>query len=312
MISSYLDRGLDRESLALAEEASRLDPLDSSAWLIRGHCLARLSQDERADQSFSIGITLQPGISWAYVDRGMIALNRRQFDRAIADFDRALTIDPDLAEALLNRADAKLEIADVQGAIADLDRLLRLPDAPTRGLFLRAQAHEARGDLAASESDRREGFFRTPSDEASFINLGLNLLASEPAAALRAFRDARKLVPKSLMAFQNEGAVLSEPFGRIEEAVTALDQAVAYHPQSVPAITDRAILLARLGRREKAHKDAETSLSLDDSAETLFQAARTFALTSDKEPADTARAAPFSGARGAQGRRPTGPDGIRP
>ena len=184
----------------------------------------------------------------------MIALNRREFDRAIADFDRALTIEPDLAEALLNRAEAKLRIADPQGAIADLDRLLRLPDAPTRALFLRAQAHEAHGDLAASESDRREGFFRTPRDEVSCITLGLNLLPTDPVLALRAFRDARKLVPKSLMAFRNEARVLSEPFGRIDEAVTALDQAVAFHPQSVPAIRDRAILLARLHRARKRIK----------------------------------------------------------
>ena len=293
LVSSYLDRGLDRQALALAEEASRLDPLDSSAWLIRGHCLARLSQDERADQSFSIAITLRPGLSWAYADRGLIALNRRQFDRAIADFDRALTIDPDLAEALLNRAEAKLRRADAQGAIADVDRLLGLPDAPTRGLFLRAEAHEARGDHAAAEADRREGFFRTPGDEASWISVGLNLLPDDPAGALKAFRAARKLVPKSLAAFRNEARVLSEALGRTEEAVIALDQALAYHPQAVSAITERAILLARLGRRAEAHKDSAASLSVDDSAETLFRAARTFALTSKAEPADALQSLRF-------------------
>ena len=46
------------------------------------------------------------------------------------------------------------------------------------------------------------------------------------------------------------------------------------------------MLLARLGRREEALKDAAASLSLDDSAETLYRAACTFALTSAKVPGD--------------------------
>ncbi len=286
LASTYLGRGMDREALALAEEASQLDPLDSSAWLIRGHCHAQLAQNERADQSFSLGIALRPGFHWAYFHRGRVALERRDFDRALADFDRLLEAIPDQPDALLNRALAKLERGDAPGAIADLDRLLGRAGAPTRALFLRSRAHQARGDRAAAEADRREGIARVPDDELSWVARGLNRLAADPAAALEDFRTARKLNPKSLRAIQGEASVLSETLGRPEEAVKALDKAVAFHPQSAPALAGRSVLLARLGRREDALKDAAASLSLDDSAETLYKAACTYALTSAKVPGD--------------------------
>jgi tetratricopeptide (TPR) repeat protein len=289
-VSSYLDRGLNREALALAEEVSRHDPLDFSAWLIRGHCLARISQDARADQCFSLGIELRPGLAWAHLARGLAAMERRDFDRAVSDLDRVLEIHTNQPEALLNRALANLERGDAAGAIVDLDRLLNRSDAPTRALFLRARAHKAQGDGAAAEADRREGLSRVPGDELSWVSRGLNQLPADPASALQDFRAARKINSKMLSAFRSEANVLSETLGHTEEAVKVLDQALVYHPQSVPALLDRAVLLARLGRREEARKDATTSLSLNDSAETLFRSACTFALTSKQEPGDASEA----------------------
>ena len=263
---------------------SRLDPLDASAWLIRGQCLARVAQPERADQCFSIGIELRPGLNWAYLDRGRVALDRREFVRAIADFDRVLGLRHDQPDALLDRAFAKLERGDAPAAIADLDRLLGRPDAPTRALFLRAQAHEVRGEKAAASADRREGLTRIPGDEMSWVMRGLNQLPADPAAAVEDFRAARRLNPKSLPAFQAEAGVLNEMLGRDEEAVAVLNQALAHHPQSAPNLALRSVLLARLGRRDEALKDAAAARALDDSAAILFRAACAYALTSQKEP----------------------------
>jgi eukaryotic-like serine/threonine-protein kinase len=286
VVPTYLDQGQDREALVLAEEASRLDPLEFAAWLLRGHCLARIGQNERADQCFSIGIDLQPGIGWAYFDRGTIALERKEYDRALADLDRFLEHSPDQPDALRLRAITRLERADAVGAIADLDQLLKRTNAPTVALFIRAQAHEFLGNRAAANADRREGLARVPNDELSGVTRGLSRAPTDPAGALEDFRAARAFNPKSLEACINEAKVLSETLGRIEEAVKALDLALVYHPRSVAALASRSVLLARLGRRDEAVKDAQSSISLDDSAKTLFRAACTFALTSRREASD--------------------------
>ncbi len=286
LASSYLDRGLDREALAQAEEASRSDPLDFSAWLLRGQCLARLSQYERSAESYSFGIGLKPDLHWAYYHRGRVALNRKDYDGALADFDRFLTTYLDQPQALLNRALANLDRGNARGAIADVDRLLKRADAPTQALFIRAQADGAIGDKTAAEADRLEALARIPADESSWITRGLNRMQTDPAGALEDFRAAQKVNPRSLEAIRNESHVLSEILGRIEDAARSLDQAIKARPQSVPALTWRSVLLARLGRRDEALKDAATSLSLDDSADTLFRLACAFALTSKKEPKD--------------------------
>ncbi len=172
--SAYLDRGMDREAFALAEEVSRSDPLDFSAWLLRGQCLARLSQYDRADESYSLGIGLERDFDWAYYNRGRIALERKDYHRALADFDRFLEAYPDHPEALLHRALTNLERGDARGAIVDVDRLLKRADAPTQALFIRFQAKGSLGQKAAAEADHREGLKRVPGDESSWVIRGLN------------------------------------------------------------------------------------------------------------------------------------------
>ncbi len=78
--------------------------------------------------------------------------------------------------------------------------------------------------------------------------------------------------------------------GRTEEAVKTMDGAIKDRPQSALSLAMRSVLLARLGRRDQALRDAASSLSLDESADTLYRAARTFALTSKREPGDVGEA----------------------
>jgi hypothetical protein len=61
----------------------------------------------------------------------------------------------------------------------------------------------------------------------------------------------------------------------------------------VPARIGRGVILARLGKRRPAHKDASEALLRDGGATTLYQAACIYALTSVKEPADRPEAYRF-------------------
>ena len=81
-------------------------------------------------------------------------------------------------------------------------------------------------------------------------------------------------------------ACSSENLGRPEEAIKILDVAVQAHPDFVEALMGRAVLLARLGRRDEAVRDTKVALQLDDRALTSYQAACVYALTSRNEPAD--------------------------
>jgi tetratricopeptide (TPR) repeat protein len=286
LVPDRLERGQVREALALAEEASRLEPRDASAWLLQGHCLARLSRPADSADCYRIGIGLQPGFDWAYFDRGTMALDARDYRRAVEDFDRVLAGKPGSVVVRINRALARLGQGDAAGAVNDLDVVLRRPEAPTRAFFIRARAHRALGQAEPAERDRREGLARLPDDELSWVTRGLNRLPADPDGALADFEGALKLNPRSFWALQNKASVLSESLGRTEEAVTTLDRAIDHHPESVPALAGRGVLLGRLGRRDEALRDAKACLALDDSADTLYRVACIYALTSKTSPED--------------------------
>jgi eukaryotic-like serine/threonine-protein kinase len=290
VVPSRLERGLYREALTLAEEASQLDPLDASAWLMRGYCLSRLSRPALSAECYSIGLAVEPGFDWAYFDRGVLYLESQDYVRAIEDFDRVLARRPDLIEARLNRALARLGRGDPAGAVADLDIVLKLSEAPTRAYFIRARAQQALGRTEQATLDRRLGQERRPQDELSWVTRGLSRLPGDPTGAIADFNAALKLNPRSWWALQNKASVLSESLGRTEDAVKTLDLAIAGHPESVAAFAGRGVLLGRLGRCDEALRDAKSCLALDGSADTLYRVACIYALTSKKNPDDRGEA----------------------
>ena len=84
--------------------------------------------------------------------------------------------------------------------------------------------------------------------------------------------------------------MLAERLGRTEEALAALDRAVALYPDAALYRSSRGVLAARLGRRAQAHADAEDALLRDAGPPRLYQAGCVYALTSLKAPEDRTRA----------------------
>ena len=255
-VTDRLDRG-DREGiLPTVQETSRSEPGNFANWLLLGGCYARLGHLEEAAYCLGTGIALRPELYWPYFNRGLIYLDLKSYDRALADFDRVLELRPGIAEALINRALARMGTGDYALAVADLDRVLRLPDAPTRVWFIRAKARERMGDREGAALDRAEGLRREPADELSWIARGLARLPADPRGAVADFDAAIAINPRSRPALQDKASVLSEHLGRTDEAVRVLDVALIHHPDSVNALAGRGVLLARLGRREQALRDA--------------------------------------------------------
>jgi serine/threonine protein kinase/predicted Zn-dependent protease len=290
LIADRLDRGRFREALPLFREASRHDPQDFTLWLLLGNCHASLGQLDDAVNAYSVGIALRPGLSWSYFNRGAAALDRGDFHQALADFDRVLEARPGLSTALLNRALARLGLGDARGADADLTRALDDRDTPTRAYFIRSRARGALGDEAGARADFAEGLRRVPDDEWSWVARGLARLPADPRGALADFEAALTLNPRCRPALKGKAAVLADHLNRTEEAVRALDAAVASYPDSVAARAGRGVLLARLGRRAEAIRDAEEALRQDDGPDTLYQIAGVFALTSRQQSADAREA----------------------
>jgi serine/threonine protein kinase/Tfp pilus assembly protein PilF len=285
-----IDRGQFRQPLAFLREASRQAPDDYSHWLVLGNCYAGLGDPGRAVAYYDVALTLSPSSPWVFFNRGRLHLDQHKYKEARADFDRALELRPGMPEALVNRALARLGQKDYTEAVDDLTQALQQGQSGPRVYFLRARALALAGKPDEARRDREEGLRREPQDEADWVARGMAHLPGDPQAALADLNRAFQRYPRSRRALENKAHVLAEYLQRNEDAVAVLNEALTGHPDYVRARAGRAVLLARLGRREAALRDARQALAGPPKGEILYQIAGAYALTSRDQPADRAEA----------------------
>jgi tetratricopeptide (TPR) repeat protein len=114
-------------------------------------------------------------------------------------------------------------------------------------------------------------------------------MGDDPKGALADLDRALALDPHSLPALQNRAHVLAERLGRQADAIAALDRALAVRrdPELEAA---RGVCLARLGRRGDALAAVRRCLARPAGAGALYRVGCVYALTSAKHPADRADA----------------------
>ena len=290
LASDHLSAGRIREALPLFQTAAHKEPQNFWAWFVLANCYERLAVDGRAEACYGACIALWPRFHWAHFNRALAFLRQQEYRLACADFDTVIQLQPNLTDAYLNRALARQGLRQFQEAEQDLTEALQRGDSSTRLYFLRARVRGERGDKEGAARDYQEGLRRKPVDEISWLARGFAHLSRDPHAALADFNHALRLNPRSFAGLQNKAHVLAEKLGRTEEALKALNLAVEWYPESTMARGGRGVLLARLGRRAPAIRDAEETLLCDTSPPRLYQVACIYALTSLQQPEDRLRA----------------------
>jgi serine/threonine protein kinase/tetratricopeptide (TPR) repeat protein len=282
----FAGRGQFLDALPRWRQAVRMAPTDQWAWAGLAATYEHLARYAEAAAAYDTCIALAPDLSWIAFRRGMVHLQLHDHADARADFDRFLAARPDVPEGYINRALAWEGLKKDDQAIRDISKAIDLGTPQTRAYFIRSLLRARAGDADGAKQDRAKGLALEPTDDLSCVVRGLARLGTDPSAALADFDKALRLNPRSLDGLQNMASVLSESLHRPEEAVAVLNRAVELYPDFVPARAGRGVLLARLGRRADAIRDAEECLRRDGQAATLYQVAGIYALTSRQEPGD--------------------------
>jgi serine/threonine protein kinase/Tfp pilus assembly protein PilF len=270
--------------------ATQDDPAMFSAWFVRGNAHLALGQAEFAAECFSACIALRPEFAPAWYQRSLAYARLHFHDRALADCDRAIDLDPDFARAYIHRAAVRQALDRWDDSLADLERVAKCSYCPSQVFFLRARVRDKLGDRAGAAEDFAHGLKTEPTDEVSYLARAVALEGREPNAALADVERALKLNPVSPDALQEKAHILSERLQRHGDAMAVLNRTVDLHPDHVPALAGRGVLLARQGKRAEALRDAEAALLRDTKAPNLYQVGCIYALTSKHEPADRVHA----------------------
>jgi serine/threonine protein kinase/tetratricopeptide (TPR) repeat protein len=271
---------------ALLRDARRLDPQDAAICYALGLCYAQQGDYHRAANALDASLALWPDFYASHYQRARAHNELREHAEAVEEFSTAIRLRPDFLDAYVDRALARLALEDYNGAEADLTHALRAGTPVTRVYFIRAEVRRRAGDLRGERADCLEGLRREPCDEVSWVARGLARQGADPKGALADFDRALEVNPHYLPALEDRAAVLAERLGQTADAVASLDRAIRLAPQRGLPRAGRGVLLARLGRRDEALRDARDAERLDPRPEVLYQAAGIYALTSRTNPAD--------------------------
>jgi serine/threonine protein kinase/tetratricopeptide (TPR) repeat protein len=286
LASDLVAQGRPREALGLARSATSREPRMFWAWFVLGNCRLGVGDNEGAAHAYGTCIALDEKFPWSHYNRGVARLNLGEYKDGVEDFDRFLALLPKNADGHVNRGIAREGAGDLAGAAADLKRALELGSGLTRVHFILAGVYRKQGKAALAQEQSRLGLTARPGDPASWVARGLARVGTDPRGALADFRAAEKLAPRYLPALQNQASVLSDLMGRDAEAVTVLDRALRAHPEADMARAGRAVLLARLKRRDEALADARRCLKGKPHPSIIYQVAGAYALASRQVSSD--------------------------
>jgi serine/threonine protein kinase/Tfp pilus assembly protein PilF len=283
--------GTYRTALASLEKTIEEQPGHAAAHFCLAYCRQQLGQYDRAVERYDAARVLMPMDPRASFERGRIFSRRFQFAQAENEFARAIGLDPAFAQAYRNRAVVRMQLGNLAGAQEDLDAALAHGGSAMQVHLLRSAVRARKGDAAGAAADQQACKDLAPVSEGDFIVRGSLRMDSEDfPGSLADFQAAEKLNPASIAANQYQVHLLSDKLHDLEGALVLATRGVRLFPEYAPARGNCAIVLARLGRREEAHREIKTARELSEDAEVAYQAACVYAVTSRTKPEDAAEA----------------------
>jgi tetratricopeptide (TPR) repeat protein len=187
-----------------------------------------------------------------YVQRGF--LQRQWPDLALSDYNAALKVQPDFADALCGRAWVHMTRAEYDAALEDLNKAIDLTPAASSGIahYYRGYAFLRLENYARALADLNDAQKFQPNNADVYLARGeVEQAQGEYDAALWDYDEFSKRAPKDPRGSIKRSSVL-EVTGRTDDALAALETALALEPGNQTVLAERDRLRAQHGERPAA------------------------------------------------------------
>ncbi len=193
---SWILKGEYINSLKDFDEATRLEPQNSTYRTMHGKAQFYLRNFDAALSDFTEAIRLEPKNLVAYNDRGAAYNSMSNFQQAHEQYLEVLRVDPNNALAYNNRGANWLDRGDLDKALADLNESIRLSPKTAATYCNRGRVLMKRGDYPAAIADFEKAMKIAPNEWSSYQGWA-RLLATSPWEQLRDGKRAKELATKS-------------------------------------------------------------------------------------------------------------------
>jgi tetratricopeptide (TPR) repeat protein len=171
--TAYKGKGDNDRAIADYTQAIRLDPNDADAYNNRGVAYINKGDNDRAIADCTQAIRLNPNDAAAYNNRGYAYYDKDDYNRAIADYNQAIRLDPNYTVAYYNRGNAyNFGKDDNDRAIADYTQAIRLDPNNADAYNNRGVAYEFKGDYDRAIADYTQAIRLDPNDANYYRNRG--------------------------------------------------------------------------------------------------------------------------------------------
>lgn len=255
-------RSAEATELPEAEAAAQAD-------LYLQRAMAYLSSNalESALADCEQALRLDPKLSRAYLCRGLARQGLGDPGGALADFNRALELDPQMSKAYLNRGIAHLDLGNIEAALSDLNQAIALDPQDASAYSSRGRIHWLLGDPLAALRDYTAALERDPQNPQLYFNRGqLHAEREDWPAACEDFSQVLQWgIPRGPELLVNAHLRRGMARQRLEDwqgALADFDQVLQGDPQSGLAYFHRGQVRAALGDGPGAIQDYHQALAL--------------------------------------------------
>ncbi|MGL6075933.1 MAG: protein kinase domain-containing protein [Fimbriiglobus sp.] len=224
------------------------------------------------------------------LQRGIIAMiENRQLD-AVEEFTEAYERDSQLYEALKHRANVYRKLQRFDEARNDLDVCIAANHALLQTHILRAEVRRTLGDLTGGQKDLDAIKKIHAVSAQDHCVRGRSREATDPAGALKDYELASEISPTYYPAWHSQLRIYADILEQPQKALEVQERSSKLFPQSAHHLASKAVLEARLGKRQEAHEAIQKALEYSPCAEIELMAAFTYAQTSRIEGGDAIQA----------------------